>query len=238
MPARSRGRTAPEVPGRSDASAPTVLALSFLAGAVPFSGLAARLTAGVDLRRRGTGTVSGTGLYEVAGFGPLAIAGSLDVAKGAVGPLLAGRRRPILSALAAAAAVGGHNWSPLIGGAGGRGISPALGATLATAPEGAVVLAAGLGGGRLFHQTGLGSLVALVALVPVLTRRRGWRGALLAVLVSGPIVAKRLAGNRAAPRQDHGRVLLDRLLFDRDAPPTAMAVPEDAPLTLPHRAAV
>jgi glycerol-3-phosphate acyltransferase PlsY len=193
-----------------------LLVVSFAAGAVPFSGIAAKLVSGVDLRQRGSGTVSGSGLYEVAGFGPLAIAGSLDVVKGAIGPLLAGRGRPALSALAGAAAISGHDWSPLLGGAGGRGISPALGVLLVTAPEGAVVLAAGLGGGRLVKQTGLGSLVALVALVPLLTRRRGWRGGLIAFCVAGPIIAKRLAGNETPSEQDRSRVLVSRLLFDRD----------------------
>ena len=122
------------VTARRSLPARAVLPIAFAAGAVPFSGLAARLIAGVDLRRRGSGTVSGTGLYEVSGFGPLAIAGSLDVAKGSLGPLLAGRQRPVLAALATAAAISGHNWSPLLGGAGGRGISPALGATLIVAP--------------------------------------------------------------------------------------------------------
>jgi acyl phosphate:glycerol-3-phosphate acyltransferase len=193
-----------------------LLVVSFAAGAVPFSGIAAKLISGVDLRQRGSGTVSGSGLYEVAGFGPLAIAGSLDVVKGAIGPLLAGKSRPALSALAGAAAISGHDWSPLLGGAGGRGLSPALGALLVTAPEGAVVLAAGLGGGRLVQQTGLGCLVALVALVPLLTRRRGWRGGLTAICVAGPIIAKRLAGNETPSGEDRSRVLVSRLLFDRD----------------------
>jgi acyl phosphate:glycerol-3-phosphate acyltransferase len=193
-----------------------VLGVAFAAGAVPFSGLAARLIAGVDLRRRGSGTVSGTGLYEVSGFGPLAIAGSLDVAKGAIGPLLAGRTRPRLAALAAAAATSGHNWSPLLGGAGGRGISPALGASLVVAPEGAVVLGAGLGGGKLLHQTGFGCLMALIGLVPILIRRRGWRGGLTAACVSGPIIAKRLTGNEPPSGEGRERVLVSRLLFDRD----------------------
>ncbi len=198
-----------------------VLLVSFAAGAVPFSGLAARVIAGIDLRNHGSGTVSGTGLYEVSGFGPLAVAGSLDVAKGAVGPLLAGRGRPTLSAAAAAAA--GHNWSPFMGGAGGRGISPALGATLVTAPEGAALLAAGLGGGRLVRQTGLGCLTALVALVPVLARRHGWRGVVLALCVSGPIIAKRLTGNAPAARNDRWRALRTRLLLDRDPVPEGVA---------------
>lgn len=186
---------------------------------MPFSGLAARLLAGVDLRRRGSGTVSGTGLFEVAGFGPLAVAGSLDVAKGAVGPLLAGRDRPVLSALAAGAAVAGHNWSPLLGGAGGRGISPALGATLACAPEGSLVLGGALGAGRLVRQTGLSCFAGIVALFPVLQRRRGRPGLVLAASLALPMLGKRLLGNAPPPRQGRGRALLTRLLLDRDPAP-------------------
>src|SRR5437763_12803090 len=115
-----------------------VLATSYLVGAIPFSNLMARRRRGVDLRTIGSGTVSGTSLYNVAGFGALALAGVCDVAKGSVGPLLAGRDRPGLQAAACGAAVAGHNWSPFLGGAGGRGISPAIGALRATAPAGAV----------------------------------------------------------------------------------------------------
>ena len=69
----------------------------------------ARRVGRVDLRDVGTGTVSGTALYHVAGFGPLALAGVCDVAKGAVGPLLAGSDRPELAAVAGGVAVAGHN---------------------------------------------------------------------------------------------------------------------------------
>jgi glycerol-3-phosphate acyltransferase PlsY len=193
-----------------------VLAAAFTAGAIPFSGLAAQLLAGVDLRGRGSGTVSGTGLFEVAGFRPLAVAGSLDVAKGAVGPLLAGRQRPALSALAAGAAVAGHNWSPLLGGAGGRGISPALGATLVCAPEGTVLLGAALAGGRLVRQTGITCFAGIVALFPVLWRRRGFPGLVLATSLALPMLGKRLLGNRLPPADGRTRVLVWRLLFDRD----------------------
>lgn len=194
-----------------------MLAAAFAAGAVPWSGLAARLVAGVDLRRVGTGTVSGTGLYGVAGFGPLAVAGSLDVAKGAVGPLLAGPERPVLAGLAAGAGVAGHNWSPMLGGSGGRGISPALGATLVVAPEATAMLLGGLAAGRLAGQTGLVSLAALAATVPLLARRRGRAGLTTALALAVPMVAKRLAGNPgAAPHRRTGAVLASRLFFDRD----------------------
>jgi glycerol-3-phosphate acyltransferase PlsY len=193
------------------------LGLSFLSGSIPFSGLGALLAADVDLRAHGSGTVSGTGLYEVAGFGPLALAGSLDVAKGAIGPLLAGAERPWLGSGAAACSIAGHNWSPWLGGAGGRGLSPAIGALGVLGPEGSVVLLGGMAFGRLVKQTALGSLVALVALFPVLAIRRGWRGLCAAGCVTGPIVAKRLAGNRRTADGHRGSTLVARLFFDRDA---------------------
>jgi glycerol-3-phosphate acyltransferase PlsY len=192
-----------------------VAVAAFLAGAIPFSQIAARLTADVDLREVGTGTVSGTSLFRVSGFGPLAAAGVLDVAKGAVGPLLAGSGRPELGALCAGLAVTGHNWSPFLRGAGGRGVSPALGAFLVVAWPGTVVLVVGLVGGRLTRQTGLGTFLALLALVPVLAVTDGSTGVLAAVAVIVPMLAKRVLGNRPPPEAS-ASAYAHRLVFDCD----------------------
>jgi glycerol-3-phosphate acyltransferase PlsY len=190
------------------------LVVAFVAGAIPFSNVAARRRAGVDLRDVGTGTVSGTSLFRVAGFGALAVAGVLDVAKGAAGPLLAGDRH-VLAALCAGLAVAGHNWSPFLRGAGGRGISPALGALLVVAWPGTLVLLAGLVLGRFVRQTGLGSFVAQIALTPVTALTHGSVGALSGVCVATPMLLKRLLGNRPPARRD-ARTYLRRLVFDRD----------------------
>lgn len=197
--------------------APAVVAGAWLAGSVPFAHIAAKRR-GVDLRQEGRGTVSGSALYEVAGFGPLAAAGLCDVGKGAVGPLLAGRDRPVLAAVAATAGMAGHNWSPWLGGAGGRGVSVALGALTAQAWPGTVVLAVGLAAGRLSRQTGLGTLVAAVALVPVVARTHGRGAALAGAGLAGTMIAKRLAGNH--PPAEPGWVTYAyRLLFDHDPAP-------------------
>ncbi len=193
-----------------------VVAGAYVAGSVPFSQLAARWFAGQDLRRVGTGTVSGTGLYEVAGFGPLAMAGALDVAKGAVGPLLAGmvlrhwrprvtdggparggptRGDSCLGALAAGAAIAGHDWSPWLRWRGGRGLSPALGSTLVLAPEGAAVLAAGMAVGRIVRQSGAVTAVAIVSLPAVLGASRAGPGVALGLCICVPMLAKRVLGN-------------------------------------------
>lgn len=196
-------------------SIPVVLVAAFLAGAIPFAQIAARVRRGVDLREVGSGTVSGTGLYEVSNFATLAVAGVFEVAKGTVGPLLAGSDRPVLAALAGGLAVVGHNWSPFLRGAGGRGISPSLGALLITAWPGALVLGLGMGLGKLARQTGLGSFVADLLLVPVVTVTHGPTGALAGASVVAPMLVKRVVGNRPPP-PPRGRTMLTRLVFDRD----------------------
>jgi len=195
--------------------ATTVAGLAFVAGAVPFSNLAARRHAGVDLREVGTGTVSGTSLYDVAGFRVLAVAGVCDVAKGAVGPLLAGQERPVLAAVAGGLAVAGHNWSPFLSGAGGRGLSPAIGALLPRAWPGAVIVLGGMVAGKFARQTALGSFVSQSALVPFLARTRGRDAALAGVCVVLPMFAKRITGNTPSAERSL-RAYAQRLLFDND----------------------
>jgi glycerol-3-phosphate acyltransferase PlsY len=195
-----------------------VVGAAFLLGSIPFSNLAARRTRGVDLRDVGTGTVSGTSLYRVAGFVPMAVAGIGDVAKGAGGALLAGDR-PARAAVAGGAAVAGHNWSPFLRGAGGRGLSPALGALLVTAWPGVIVLAVGMIAGRSVHQTGLGSFVAEVALTPVLAAWGGAVGALAGAAIAVPMLMKRILGNEP-PSGPRARAYFTRLVLDRDPIPT------------------
>lgn len=192
--------------------------VAYLAGSVPFSNLAARARAGVDLRTVGDGTVSGTGLYRVAGVGPVILAGIADVAKGALGPLLAGPGRPVAAALGGAAAVVGHDWSPFLRGAGGRGISVAMGALIVRQWRGSAMLLAGVALGRVVDQAGFGGFVADVALPPVLWRTDGRAGLLMALAVVVPMVAKRLAGNHP-PAHRTFATFAHRLLLDRDPGP-------------------
>jgi glycerol-3-phosphate acyltransferase PlsY len=220
------------------------LVVAYLAGAIPFSNVLAARLSGVDLRQVGSGTVSGTGLYRVAGFKPLVVAGVLDVAKGAAVALMVrrwfggagnpkpsapdpnvvglrwrwnhGRRPAPMEAAAAGMVVVGHNWSPFLDGAGGRGVSPALGAYGVIAPEASLLLLAGLVAGRLSHQTGLGTFASQVALVPMLGGRRGGAGAMAGAAAVAPMLIKRVMGNQAPKPGSGPRVYLARLLFDRD----------------------
>ena len=196
-----------------------IVIVAFVVGAIPFSNLLAQSVVATDLRSVGSGTVSGTALYRVAGFAPLAFGGIMDVAKATPGVLAAGSA-PVVGALAAGAAVAGHNWSPFLRGAGGRGVSPAMGALAVIFWPGAVLLLAGLAVGRVLRQTALVSFLSMLAL-PFLALSWGGRdGALAGSLVVAPMLLKRLTGNNSVPPAGRrARVLLQRLLRDNDGAP-------------------
>jgi glycerol-3-phosphate acyltransferase PlsY len=192
-----------------------VLVGAYLLGAIPFSQMVARWTAGVDLRRTGTGTVSGTAVYKSAGFGPVAVAGILDILKGVAAVLPMAGTRPVVAAVAGGLAVVGHNWSVFLGGAGGRGIAPALGATIVLGPVGTVVLGLGLALGRIVGRTGLGSFASQALLIPVLAVVDGSQGFLLGSVLVVPMWVKRMTGNRL-PGPPKVLNALHRLAFDHD----------------------
>lgn len=191
-----------------------VVVLGWVAGGVPYSNIAARAVAGVDLRAVGTGTVSGTGLFEVGGLAPLIVAGGADVAKGALGPLLAGDDF-WAAAGAGVAAVAGHNWSPWLGWQGGRGLSVALGATAVIAPASTAVLATTMLAGRIARHSGLGAALGIAALPAAAALTRGPKGAVAGLGLASVMFAKRLSGNGPAPSNTAG-AYLRRLAFDND----------------------
>jgi glycerol-3-phosphate acyltransferase PlsY len=166
------------------------LVAAYLAGAVPVSNIVARLTRGVDLRQVGSGTVSPSNLYQVAGLWPTVIAGLFEVGKGAVGPALAIRQPLWAVSLAGFLAVTGHNWSPFLKGGGGRGLSTATGALAIVVWPGAVVLCAGLLAGAAARHVYLGMTIALAALLPVLFLLRGAGYAIAGAVVVLPVGAK------------------------------------------------
>ena len=186
-----------------------ILLLSFVVGSVPTSNLLARAWRGVDLREFGGGTVGGTALYRVAGWWALVVAGLIDIAKGALGPLLArsdllsGTNRPVLAAFAGGAAVLGHNWSPFLRGAGGRGIAPAIGALLVNVWPGVVLLLGIITIGRWLRQTAIFALLAELALTPALAIISG-EAALAGATIAVPMVVKRVLGNSRPRRSRSG----------------------------------
>lgn len=58
-----------------------LIAFAYLVGSVPTSYIAGRWLKGIDLRRHGSGTVSGTGVYYHVSRPAVVVVGVLDIAK-------------------------------------------------------------------------------------------------------------------------------------------------------------
>lgn len=189
---------------------------AFLLGSVPFSRYVTHLAAGTDLRRVGSGTVSASGVYQVAGIGPFLLVCLLDVGKGTAAAMLARRSNTATAAAAAGLVVVGHAWSPLLRGAGGRGVLPAIGALGVAHAPGAALLIGGIAVGRVHGDTAPGCFVAQTLLTPFLALTGGRRGALLGAATAVPMLAKRLLGNRGFRRRTSAATYLTRAVYDRD----------------------
>lgn len=172
------------------------LGCGYAAGALPFSYYIARWCGGVDLRRAGSGSTSPSNVYRTVGLLPALAAGLLEVAKGAVGPLVAGHVNVLVAGLAGGLAVFAHNWPPIRYGGGGRGLSTATGALAVVAWPAALLLCTGLVVGAAVRRIFPAMSVALVLLVPMLIFLRGSYVAAAAGVVLIPVGYKTLAVKR------------------------------------------
>jgi acyl phosphate:glycerol-3-phosphate acyltransferase len=200
-----------------------ILLLAFAAGGIPFSNFASRIARGIDLRRVGSGSVTGSSLYRTAGVWPVIVSGILDVGKGVVPPLLAGHD-DVLAAFAGMLVIVGHNWSPFLRFGGGRGIAPALGVCAVNGWPGAPLLLGSLIAGKLFGETGVGGFLGELALTPVLALTNGGAGALAGAVVAAPMLVKRIVADGRPPTPGW-RPYVRRLVFDRPDEPAAVPGP-------------
>ena len=195
---------------------------AYLVGSIPTGYLAAQLLKGIDLRRYGSGTPTGSMVYEHVARWAVVPVGLFDLGKAALPTWLALQLNLGMGVAIAAglAAVAGHNWPVFLGFTGGRGLSGFLGVLVVVFPLGAVWLLAfllvgwRLGDSTVWTLAGLATLpifswtVDGPAIVPVAV------GAMLLLTL-----AKRLEANRRPlppPGPDRRRVVVRRLLFDRD----------------------
>lgn len=144
---------------------------AYILGSIPFTFLAARLIAGKDLSRHGSGNLGGTNAVRVLGWVPGIAAGLCDVGKASLAVLAAhrwGGGNPWCVALAMVAVSAGHNWSVFfLFRKGGKGVATTIGGALALQPV-AVLIAIGfaLEVVILSRLVSLGALL-LVTLIPV-----------------------------------------------------------------------
>lgn len=199
-----------------------LIALGYLLGSIPTAYLAGRWLKGVDLRRHGSGTVSGSMVWEHVARWAILPVGIFDLAKGAF-PAWLGLEMDLgleISAAAGLAAVAGHNWPIFFGFTGGRGLSPFLGLLLVVFPWGFPWMLVFLAVGWRLGDSAPWALAAMTTL-PVFARLLGGSG--IVTLVSAAMLlltlAKRVEANGrplppAGPERRH--VIFRRLFLDRD----------------------
>ncbi len=193
---------------------------SYLVAIVPVAYLTGRLLSGIDLREHGSGNVGASNIWQSASKAAVVPVGLAEIGQGLLGPAVAvvSGLGPGAQAAAGVAAVAGHNWSPLLGFAGGRGVAHAIGVMLAISRQAlAAFIVISLIGVRVRaipQFVGVGVLSAPI--VARLTRQPTEIVAGLAA-IAALIFAKRLMANAPPSQGAHrGRVLVNRLLYDRD----------------------
>jgi glycerol-3-phosphate acyltransferase PlsY len=161
--------------------------LSYVLGSVPFGVLVARLH-GIDLMAVGSGNTGATNVTRALGLKLGLVVFVLDVAKGAVPPIvaLAVFQSEAVAILMGVAAVLGHTFSPFLKFRGGKGVATSLGVLFGSAPiVGAAVFGVFLVLFALTRIVSLSSLsgTACVIIVGLLTHQ-GW----VFFAVFGPLV--------------------------------------------------
>jgi glycerol-3-phosphate acyltransferase PlsY len=199
-----------------------IIICAYLLGSIPTAYLVGRGLKGMDVRRYGSGTVSGSMVYEHVARWAVIPVGLFDMGKAALPAWLALEMDlgMAIAAVAGLAAVAGHNWPVFLHFTGGRGLGSFMGVLLVLFPWGFPWMLGFLAIGWLLGDSAPWAL-ASIATLP-----------LLAYLVSGPPVVvflaggmvlltlgKRLEANRRPlppPGPERRRVILRRLLLDRD----------------------
>jgi len=167
-----------------------LVVFGYLCGAIPSGVLLAR-TAGIDVRRAGSGNIGATNVARTAGLRLGLLTLIADAAKGIL-PVVAARLVAGGGATPAATGIAaflGHLFPPTLGFAGGKGVATALGVSLALYPlatlPAIVAFAATL---ALSGWVSLGSMIA-ASLTPVAVLGLGyprpmlWASIVMAVLI-------------------------------------------------------
>ena len=200
---------------------------SYLWGAVPSAYLVARYRKGIDIRRYGSGNVGATNIMVHVGKWTGFFLGTFDcLAKGTLPVVVANLMDMSLAVQVSAGLVAlvGHNWSPYIGFTGGRGVATAIGIVFGMAMwYEFLILGVVMGAiGRLiFHETGVWTLVAALAL-PVLAFAfdRPPEILFMTLAITLLLILKRLTSNWTRPSSEYPlvKVMMYRALWDRDVP--------------------
>lgn len=206
---------------------PSILLILFgyFFGSIPTSYISGRLLRGIDLRQYGSGTVSGSGVWEHVAKWAVVPVGLFDVGK-AVLPTWLGLHfdfSPYVAAAAGLTAIIGHNWPIYLNFTGGRGIGTMLGLWSILYWPAVLWMFIPLAVGWALGDSAPWALATLITL-PLFSHFIGGPDVVIptAIVMLIITVIKRLEANRR-PLPPSGperrKVLLYRVFLDRDILP-------------------
>ncbi|MGD2039832.1 MAG: glycerol-3-phosphate acyltransferase [Anaerolineae bacterium] len=199
-----------------------VLVGGYLLGSIPAAYVTGRWYKGLDLRRYGSGTVSGSMVFEHVARWAVVPVGLFDIGKAALPAWVALQLDLGLPVAAAAGmvAVVGHNWPIFLRFTGGRGLGSFMGVLLVVFPWGFAWLLGFLAAGWLLGDSAPWALASLVTM-PIFAHLID--GPPLVTALAGSMVVitllKRLEANRRPlppTGPERRRIIMRRLLLDRD----------------------
>lgn len=147
---------------RTAVAAVAAILLGYLVGSIPVGLIVGRLF-GADPRTVGSGRTGGTNVYRAAGPTAGILTAVIDTLKGALAVAIVQSgfpNVPLAAALAAVAAIAGHNWSLFLRFKGGAGTMTNLGNLLILAPL--IFVLSGLFGLVTLYLSRMSSVASLV----------------------------------------------------------------------------
>jgi len=148
---------------------------AYLLSSIPFGFILAKVFAGVDVRKEGSGNIGATNVLRVLKEKAPHLAKkltiitfALDAVKGAIVVLLAmvlGAEPAVLWTIAVLSVMG-HCFSPFLGFEGGKGVATGFGVLLVLLPIPSIIaIATWLIAGKVLKISSLSSLIGLIALI-------------------------------------------------------------------------
>lgn len=194
---------------------------AYVAGSIPTAYLFARWYRGIDIRQYGSGTVSGSMIWEHASKWGIVLVGLFDVGKATLSAWAGSQISPAMAVAAGLMATIGHNWPVFLRFVGGRGLGCFLGVCLIIFPWGIPWILGPLALGRVISRDSAPWAFVAMLLLPVFAVTMGQPPSVICGCIGMLLIttAKRLEANRRPLPEgasERRRVLLYRLVLDRD----------------------
>jgi glycerol-3-phosphate acyltransferase PlsY len=154
------------------AAVPCAFVVAYAVGSIPFGLITARLVAGIDIRKAGSGNIGATNVGRLLGVRYFVLVLVLDCLKGALPTLLLpcfllpphSGAALHLAVMSGVAAILGHMFPCWLGFRGGKGVATALGVVLILAPQASavatIVFAIGFAIARIVSLSSIGAACA------------------------------------------------------------------------------